>query len=113
MRLLFLGTRGEIEKKTRRHRRHSALLVGKGNTRIMIDCGADWLGQITNLNTDAILLTHAHRDHAYGLSGGAPCRPLPRTAAFCWQESVTSAWRLMIDFAASTALIHIKRRSAM
>jgi len=73
MKLSFLGTRGEIDKKTRRHRRHSALCVTQDRTRLLIDCGADWLGRITKLNADAILLTHAHRDHAYGLSQGAPC----------------------------------------
>ncbi len=73
MKLFFLGTRGEIEKRTRRHRRHSALLVRVGGTRILIDCGADWLGRVAKLQADAILLTHAHRDHAEGLSRGSPC----------------------------------------
>jgi phosphoribosyl 1,2-cyclic phosphodiesterase len=39
----------------------------------MIDCGADWRGRIANVAPTAILLTHAHYDHAGGLTDGAPC----------------------------------------
>jgi phosphoribosyl 1,2-cyclic phosphodiesterase len=58
---------------TRRHRRHSALLVRRGRARVMIDCGADWLGRIERLNPHAIVITHAHPDHAAALKAGAPC----------------------------------------
>lgn len=39
----------------------------------MIDCGLDWLKKINQVNPDAIILTHAHPDHAWGLKKGAPC----------------------------------------
>ena len=71
--LTFLGTRGEIKVRSRRHQRHSALLIEHGNARIMIDCGADWLGRLYAVAPTAIVLTHAHRDHAGGLAEGAPC----------------------------------------
>jgi len=73
MELVFLGTRGEIDIVTRRHRRHSALLVLHGRSRIMIDCGADWLGRFELLKPTAIFVTHSHPDHAWGLANGAPC----------------------------------------
>jgi len=73
MKLTFLGTRGEIEARTRWHRMHSSLLVSHGKARIMIDCGLDWLGKFERLRPDAIVLTHAHPDHAWGLKNGAPC----------------------------------------
>jgi phosphoribosyl 1,2-cyclic phosphodiesterase len=73
MKLTFLGTRGEIEARTRRHRMHSSLLVSHRGADVMIDCGLDWLGKFEQLHPDAIVLTHAHPDHAWGLQKGAPC----------------------------------------
>jgi phosphoribosyl 1,2-cyclic phosphodiesterase len=73
VRLIFLGTRGEIDIATRGHRRHSSLLVVHGKHRLIIDCGADWANKFESLRPSAILLTHAHPDHARGLRDGAPC----------------------------------------
>ncbi|HTD86810.1 MAG TPA: MBL fold metallo-hydrolase [Candidatus Binatia bacterium] len=73
MKLTFLGTRGEIEARTRRHRMHSSLLVSCRSAKVMIDCGLDWLGKFERLHPDAIVLTHAHPDHTWGLKNGAPC----------------------------------------
>ena len=73
MDLTFLGTRGAIDIRSRRHRRHSALLVEHRDARLMIDCGADWLGRLSVIAPTAIILTHAHPDHAAGLAAGAPC----------------------------------------
>lgn len=77
--LTFLGTRGEIDVKSRRHGRHSSLLIRRGKARIMVDCGTDWLGRIGRVQPTAIVLTHAHPDHAAGLARGAPC-PVYATA---------------------------------
>jgi phosphoribosyl 1,2-cyclic phosphodiesterase len=77
--LVFHGTRGNIEKKTRRHRRHSTLLIKVANARVLVDCGADWLGRIEELRPTAIVVTHAHPDHVWGLANGAPC-PVYATA---------------------------------
>ena len=73
MKLTFLGTRGEIEARTRRHRMHSSLLVSYRGAKVMIDCGLDWLGKIERPHPNSIVLTHAHPDHAWGLQKGASC----------------------------------------
>ena len=99
MDLVFLGTRGDIEKKTRRHRRHSALLVKWANARVLVDCGADWLGRIEALRPTAIVVTHAHPDHARGLANGAPC-PVYATA---------ETWRLLAAYPISERRIMPER----
>ena len=73
MELKFLGTRGEIEARMRRHRMHTSLLISHRGARVMIDCGLDWLGKLKRVDPSAIVLTHAHPDHAWGLKRGARC----------------------------------------
>jgi phosphoribosyl 1,2-cyclic phosphodiesterase len=82
--LTFIGTRGEIDARTRRHRMHTSLLVSYRRAKVMIDCGLDWLGRLERVDPSAIALTHAHPDHAWGLKGGAPC-PVFATQK-TWQE---------------------------
>lgn len=73
MKLTFLGTRGEIEARTPRHRMHTSLEVGYRGRRVMIDAGEDWRGRLGEVRPHAIVVTHAHPDHAWGLKDGAPC----------------------------------------
>ena len=73
MQLKFIGTRGEIDVRTRRHRMHTSLLVSYRSAKVMIDCGLDWLGKLKRIDPSVIVLTHAHPDHAWGLKQGAPC----------------------------------------
>lgn len=84
MKLVFLGTRGEIEARTRRHRRHASLLVSYYGRRVMVDAGQDWRGELEGIAPGAIVVTHAHPDHAWGLKDGAPC-PVHATQA-AWED---------------------------
>jgi phosphoribosyl 1,2-cyclic phosphodiesterase len=84
MKLEFLGTRGYIEARTKAHGMHSSLRVSYHGKDVMIDCGEDWLGHLEQLNPRAIVITHAHPDHAFGLKGGAPC-PVYATEE-SWEE---------------------------
>lgn len=89
MKLEFLGTRGYIDVRTERHLMHSACLVIYRRHRVMIDCGEDWLGHLSEVRPHAILVTHAHPDHAFGLRDGAPC-PVYATAD-SWERLADSA----------------------
>lgn len=73
MLLKFIGTRGEIEPKTARHRMHTSLLLVHRGKKIMIDCGTSWQNRLKKVKPDHIVITHAHPDHAFGLKKGAPC----------------------------------------
>ena len=88
MKLTFLGTRGYIEARSQRHAMHSSLLVISRGRRVLVDCGEDWLGRLAELRPGAIVVTHAHPDHAFGLKEGAPC-PVWATA---------ESWEKMKDF---------------
>ena len=88
MKLIFHGTRGYIEPSTRRHRRHTVLEVQYRGKGVVIDCGEDWREHLGVLNPQAIVITHAHPDHAGGLEDGAPC------PVYATQE----AWESLADF---------------
>ena len=76
MKITFLGTRGNIDAKTKRHKRHTVTVIAHQGKRIAIDWGLDWLGLIEKGDVgapDAIILTHAHPDHVDGLKHGVLC----------------------------------------
>ena len=58
--------------RTRGDRMHTSLLVSYRAANVMIDAGLDWLGKLKRMASHAIVLTHAHSDHAWGLKQGAP-----------------------------------------
>ncbi|MDY6793747.1 MAG: MBL fold metallo-hydrolase [Actinomycetota bacterium] len=97
MKLVFLGTRGEIEARSGLHHMHSSLMISYGGRSVMIDCGADWLGRFEELNPRAIVITHAHPDHAWGLKGGSPC-PVYATAI---------SWELMDGYPIEDGSRHV------
>jgi phosphoribosyl 1,2-cyclic phosphodiesterase len=97
VRLTFLGTRGCIEARTPRHRLHTALLVAHRGGRVMIDCGTDWADRVGRLHPQAILITHAHPDHAGGIREGSPC-PVYATR---------DAWEGMARFAIARRHRHV------
>ena len=61
--LIFLGTKGEIEEETPVHRFHSSMLIESGGTRLLIDYGLLHRYSLDEIAPDAILITHAHPDH--------------------------------------------------
>ncbi|RLI87708.1 MAG: hypothetical protein DRP01_00865 [Archaeoglobales archaeon] len=62
--LKFLGTRGYVEEKSELHNKRASLLIDDGKTKLLIDWG-DVNGELPDC--DAIIITHAHPDHLFGL----------------------------------------------
>ena len=58
----------------------------------MIDCGLDWAKKVYKIKPDAIVITHAHPDHSWGLKEGSPC-PVFATSA---------SWEIMKKFKIKT-----------
>jgi len=88
MKLKFLGTRGYIKPKTKRHLNHTSLMITHKNQKIMIDCGETFLNKLNKISPNHIVITHAHPDHAFGLEKGSPC-PV-------WATKTT--WKLIEKF---------------
>jgi ribonuclease BN (tRNA processing enzyme) len=61
--LNFLGTKGEIEEKNKKHKYHSSLLIKYKKFGVLIDHGYLYKKTINQIKPNAVLITHAHPDH--------------------------------------------------
>jgi ribonuclease BN (tRNA processing enzyme) len=60
--LVFLGTKGEIEEYTEKHKFNASLLIITAENRLLIDYGKLHKYTLEELKPDTILITHAHPD---------------------------------------------------
>jgi phosphoribosyl 1,2-cyclic phosphodiesterase len=105
VKLEFLGTRGNIDVRTRRHHMHSSMLASYYGTRLMVDCGEDWLHRLQRVHPQAIIVTHAHPDHAWGLKEGAPCPVYATEESWEDMKNYAVADRRVIEQRSLTALL--------
>jgi len=70
VRLHFYGTKGYVEEKNRAHSGHSAFTIDVGGFRLLCDFGLNRKGLLAKIAPDAIFISHAHPDHAWGLEEG-------------------------------------------
>ncbi len=89
MKITFLGTRGNHEARSRRHAMHSSARTSYYETEVIVDCGGDWLGKGMEWDVDAIVVTHAHPDHAFGLKEDTPCTVFATKGAW---EPMAELW---------------------
>jgi ribonuclease BN (tRNA processing enzyme) len=67
MRLHFYGTKGYVEESSPAHAGHSAFVLESGGFRLLCDFGQNRKGMLGKIAPDAIFVSHAHPDHAWGL----------------------------------------------
>ena len=70
MRLHFYGTKGYVEESSREHSGHSAFTIEEKGFRLLCDFGQNRKGLLKRIRPDAIFVSHAHPDHAWGLEEG-------------------------------------------
>jgi len=63
LKLIFPGTKGEIEEWNEKHRYNSSLLLVSEGDRLLIDYGMLHRYNLEELAPDMLLITHAHPDH--------------------------------------------------
>ena len=81
MRLRFYGTKGYIEESSPEHSGHAAFVLEAMGFRLLCDFGQNQRGTLRRISPDAVFVSHAHPDHAWGLEEG--------TAAPVYASAVT------------------------
>ena len=70
MRLHFYGTKGYVDEESPAHSGHSAFTVEAQGFRLLCDFGQNRKGLLETIRPDAVFVSHAHPDHAWGLEEG-------------------------------------------
>src|SRR5262249_30222949 len=66
----FYGTKGFVEEESSSHKGHSAFVIESNGFRLLCDFGHNRKGMLEEIAPDAIFVSHAHPDHAWGLEEG-------------------------------------------
>jgi len=65
MKLVFLGTRGEIERWNKYHTKQTGMILVYRRQKYLFDCGRGI--DINRVKPDYVIVTHGHPDHSRGL----------------------------------------------
>jgi ribonuclease BN (tRNA processing enzyme) len=65
--LHFYGTKGYVEEESQAHSGHSAFVIESEGFRLLCDFGQNRKGWLEKIGPDAVFVSHAHPDHAWGL----------------------------------------------
>lgn len=67
MKITFFGSRGYVAESSTTHRGHSAFVIEEEGFRLLCDFGENHEGSLGSIRPDAVVVSHAHPDHAWGL----------------------------------------------
>ena len=68
MKIVFIGTKGEIEENPPGHKRYSSFYIESKGKRLLVEFGKDKTEEdLAHIKPDWIVISHAHPDHAFGL----------------------------------------------
>ncbi|MCA1610156.1 MAG: MBL fold metallo-hydrolase [Acidobacteria bacterium] len=70
MLLRFFGTKGYVDATSPSHAGHSAFTIEAAGFRLLCDFGENRRGGLAKIAPDAVFVSHAHPDHAWGLAEG-------------------------------------------
>ncbi len=94
MRLHFYGTKGYVDASSRSHASHSAFTVEAAGFRLLCDFGENLRGKLAGIAPDAVFVSHAHPDHAWGLAEGTAVPVLASEASHALMSAFPSAARV-------------------
>ncbi|MDQ2870968.1 MAG: MBL fold metallo-hydrolase, partial [Acidobacteriota bacterium] len=94
MLLRFLGTKGYVDAGSPSHEGHSAFTVEAAGFRLLCDFGENRRGKLAKIAPDAIFVSHAHPDHAWGLAEGTDVPVLASEATHALLSEFPIAKRL-------------------
>ena len=81
MKIVFIGTKGEIEENFEKHSRYSSFYIEHKGKRVLFEFGADKTEKdLEEIKPDWIVISHAHPDHAFGLLKVHPDAPVYMSA---------------------------------
>ncbi|MEP6769906.1 MAG: MBL fold metallo-hydrolase [Acidobacteriota bacterium] len=104
MLLRFFGTKGYVDAASPSHAGHSAFTVEAASFRLLCDFGENRRGSLAEIAPDAVFVSHAHPDHAWGLAEGTAVPVLASEATHALLSEFPIASRIRCESGVAQAL---------